>query len=384
MMMAAEGAVGPVLPLYASSLGMGAALVGVVIAAPGFARIILGVPVGSISDSIGRRPLLFVGPLLTATGSLLTGLVHAPWSLVAVRLLVGAGNGTFMTGSLILLSDIADARRRVRAISLYRASVIVGVTAGPLLGGLVAKGAGLRAPFFVVSGLTASAAIWSFRVGPEGRRHAVASASDEAAPRPTLRNRLRLVTGNLDLLLVSVMTFGMFFVLMGSRLSVLPFMARDRIGLDAAGLGGVFALISLFNLLSLWPAAHLGRRIGRKMLIVVSGAVTVLSLVLFAQAHYLAPFLAAAALMGVGTGLASPSTATYAAEAAPVHAMGTAMGLYQMLGDSGFVIGPLVMGTLAATSGFGPALLFNAGLVVVSSVLFAMFAQDQAREPEES
>ena len=50
------------------------------------------------------------------------------------------------------------------------------------------------------------------------------------------------------------------------------------------------------------------------------------------------------------------------------------MGTYQAIGDSGFVIGPLLLGEIASLSGLGAGLLANAGLAIVVSVVFALAA----------
>ncbi len=70
-----EGVVSPILPLYSATLGAGAMLIGVVVAAYGIARLSLGIPAGYLSDRIGPRHLLFWGPVLAAIASAL-----AAWS----------------------------------------------------------------------------------------------------------------------------------------------------------------------------------------------------------------------------------------------------------------------------------------------------------------
>ncbi|MFQ5878621.1 MAG: MFS transporter [Dehalococcoidia bacterium] len=377
LMMASGGIIAPVLPLYVRGFDVGVTLIGVVVGAAGLSRIVLNFPAGYVSDSLGRRPLLVAGPLLTALAAVLAGLAGNVWQLLAFRFLGGAGTGLFMTGSIILLSDIQDSSDRMRAISLYRAAIMVGVTLGPVIGGLVAELAGFRAPFFVVAGLATMAALWSYGRVPETRQEAEGRiVQDGTAAEQSLRARLGLVMGDANLLLVSLVTFNMFFILIGARQSIIPLIANERIGIGAGALGGIFALISVSNLLSIWPAGYFADRFGRKRVIVPSGLISAGSLLLFAFSRELSTFVVAAVIMGVGTGLASPSTATYAADIAPARARGAAMGLYQTLGDSGFVVGPMLLGWLAEVSDFGWALAFNAALAIVASLLFGAFARD--------
>lgn len=377
LMMASEGIIGPILPLYVRGFDVGVTLIGVIVGAAGFSRMVLNFPAGYVSDSLGRRPLLVVGPLLTALAAVLAGLAGNVWELLAFRFLAGAGTGLFMTGSIILLSDIQDSSDRVRAMSLYRAAIMVGVTLGPVVGGPLAEFAGFRTPFFVVAGLATMAALWSYGRIPQVRQTGDDRIVRQGAPGELpLQARLALVIGDTNLLLVSLVTFTMFFILIGARLSIIPLIADERIGIGTGALGGIFALISISNLLSIWPAGHFADRFGRKWVIIPSGLISGGSLLLFAVSQELGTFVVAAVAMGVGTGLTSPVTAAYAADIAPAQARGAAMGLYQTLGDSGFVAGPLLLGWLAEVSNFGLALAFNAALAVGAAVLFGTFARE--------
>jgi MFS family permease len=98
LVMACEGVVSPILPLYAQDLGATVGIVGLVVGSAGLARLIFNFPAGSVSDAIGRRPFLIAGPLITATGAVLAGFAGSVWQLVAYRFLAGMGNGLFMTG----------------------------------------------------------------------------------------------------------------------------------------------------------------------------------------------------------------------------------------------------------------------------------------------
>jgi DHA1 family multidrug resistance protein-like MFS transporter len=368
-----QGAISPILALYARDFGAGVGLIGLVIGAYGLGRIIISFPAGSTSDTSGRRPLLVAGGMVSALGAVIAALAGNVWYLLAGRFVGGLGNGMFMTGSIILLSDLPDPGRRARAIAIYRATVMTGILIGPIVGGLIAERLGLQSPFFLVAAVGVAAAFWSQRLVQE------VGEVPGSHEKPSLRSRFGETIRNLDLVLVSLVTFNMYVILVGAREGILPLLADGRLGLSVGAVGVVLALISLTNLMSIWPAGYLADRFGRKTVIVFSGVVSGASLVLFALTETLPLFLLAAVLTGVGTGLASPSTATYAAEISAAESRGATMGFYQMLGDSGFVVGPVALGWLAEVSGFSGALLFNAALALGLSVLFAIFASAPAK-----
>jgi MFS family permease len=112
---------------------------------------------------------------------------------------------------------------------------------------------------------------------------------------------------------------------------------------------------------------------------VASGVACAISLGVFAAANNNVMFVLGGILMGVGSGLASPTTAAYAAGIAPSEARGSAMGLYQAVGDSGFVVGPLLLGWIAAAAGLSAGLVFNAVLALAVSAVFAVAATAGSR-----
>jgi DHA1 family multidrug resistance protein-like MFS transporter len=379
LMKAGEGIVGPVLPLYAADLGLGLASIGGVVGAAGLARIMVSFPAGWLSDSTGRQPLLVAGTILTAAGALGASISESAWQLAGVRFLAGLGNGLFMTGSIILLGSLPDPRERDGAIRIYQATIMAGVTVGPVVGGFVAGWAGFRAPFLFVAALAVLAAVWSAALvhDVKGAKEDEGGSELPASFGAQLGSALR----NADLLLVSLVSFNIFVIFIGARQSIIPLLATSRFGLTPAALGGIFALISTCNLIATLPTGWLARRLGRKSVIVASGLISMASLFLFAVSPGVGLFVVAAILMGIGTGLTSPLAATYALETAPVRARGIAMGLYQTLGECGFVVGPVLLTWVAQIGGFNGALLVNAVIAAAASVVFGAFARETLARP---
>lgn len=64
------GAIVPVIALYARSFGVLQSAIGVAIAIYGLARFLVAVPVGKLTDVLGRRAAMAVGGLVTAAGNL--------------------------------------------------------------------------------------------------------------------------------------------------------------------------------------------------------------------------------------------------------------------------------------------------------------------------
>ena len=381
IIMLGQGVIGPVLPLYAKDFGVSATLVGASISVFGLARMLLNLPAGLLSDRFGRRLLLVGGPVITALGSFLSAGAGDIWQLLAFRFVAGAGSAMFMTGALILVTDISRPDNRGRMLGLYQGSLLLGVSVGPALGGLTAELAGLRAPFIVVGVLAAVCAVWALRAMPETYRVSTpperAGDGDGTIPAGEGPFSFRSLFTNLGFTLISMVTFSIFFTRTGSRQTILALLGSERLGLSAGALGGIFAMMALLNLAAIGPSGAWADRFGRKRVIVPSAFITAGALLLFAVTGNLALFLVAAVLQGIGTGLAGPAPAAYAADIVPAAGRGASMGLYRTYSDVGFVIGPLLLGWIAdATGSFSWALGFNAALVAVCALAFALFARE--------
>ncbi len=382
------GIISPVLPLYAQSFGVGTAMIGLTITVFGAARLLMNLPAGFLSERYGRRLLLVGGPAVTALGSLAGGLAPTFGWLIASRFVAGAGSAIYMTGAMILLIDITTDENRGRLMSIFQGSLLAGVSLGPAVGGFVAQGFGLAAPFFLVAALAGLATLWSFFRMPEtvhlSREQARAAAEesrDETPPRQTVGQSVLSLLARPDFLLVSMLTMSIFLTRTGGRLTLLPLLGANRLDMSPGLLGLIFAMMTVLQLIVLVPGGTMIDKLGRKALIVPSALVTGVALVLFALSGQVWVFIMAAVIHGIGTGILGPAPAAYAADIAPPGMRGVTMGLYRTFGDAGFVIGPVALGGLADLTGFGPALTFNAMVLVSVAVLFAIFARETLRRP---
>ena len=383
VVMMGQGIISPVLPLYAQSFGVGTAMIGLTIAVFGAARLVVNLPAGFLSERYGRRLLLFGGPALTAVGSLLSGLAPDFWWLLGFRFISGAGSAMYMTGAMILLTDITSEENRGRVMSIYQGSLLAGVSVGPGVGGFVAEAFGLDAPFFLVAALAALAMVWSFGRMPETvheARRAAAKRYEGERP-PSDREGVLSLLARPDFLLVCMLSMSIFLTRTGGRLTLLPLLGENRFGMSPALLGLVFTMMTVLNLVTLAPAGQMIDRLGRKAVIVPSAVVTGAALTLFAVSGDVWVFVLAAVIHGLGTGIVGPAPAAYAADISQPGMRGVSMGLYRTFGDAGFVVGPVLLGALADLAGFDWALAFNALFLVSIALLFAVFARETLRRP---
>ncbi|HZH30527.1 MAG TPA: MFS transporter [Pyrinomonadaceae bacterium] len=107
------------------------------------------VSVGRFGDIIGRRRLLLVGIGLFTLASLLCGVAHTLWLLIAARAAQGLGAAIMMALTVALVGETVPKAKTGSAMGLLGTMSALGTTLGPPLGGILIAGLGWRMIFLV-------------------------------------------------------------------------------------------------------------------------------------------------------------------------------------------------------------------------------------------
>ena len=369
------GAMVPSLPLYAETFGVSGAAIGLAIGVYGLARFVLAIPSGQISDKWGRKPALAIGGFLSTAGNLLS--VYAtdyPEFLIA-RFIAGAGAGMVVTTGSVILADITTPARRGRVIAIYQGTFIFAVGIGPLPGGLLAQNFGLLAPFWFcafASFIAGSIALFSVKE----TRHLARQKEIKGTVLPSLADQLKILSKNIGFVLVSGIALSHALTRTGGLFNIIPIIGSFRIQLAYDEIGIALAIGSLLGLCAVYPAGVAVDRWGRKAIIVPFTFVTGISFLLFAVAETFFWFAFANALWGIASGIGGSAPASYAADSAPPGMNASAMSLFRMLGDIGYVVGPILLGFIVDIHGTNVALYMAASILFIIGTLFARFAPE--------
>lgn len=369
------GIIVPVTPLYVRTFGVSEAAIGLVVAIYGLGRFLFSVPVGHAAERFGRKRTIFAGTIVTCVGSLLCGLAGDFTQLLVFRFIAGVGSTFVITGTQIVVADVATRENRGRMMSTYQGFFSFAVGVGPSIGGLVANYSGPRAPFFVFAGLTLVAGVVALTQMPETRVIRAAIAIDLRGG-PTGPSTMRLLMGNVGFLTVCLVTLVAAFNRTGAIFAVVPIMGVVRLGLDPAAIGFAITIGNMFNLACVAFCGVLVDRYGRKPVIVPSCVISCAAFAGFAYAAGYPAFVLSTILWGIGSALAGSASAAYAADQAPPGGNGATMGIYRMLSDLGYVVGPALLGLIAAAAGAQSALLIAAGIALGAAVPFALLAPE--------
>lgn len=366
------GSVVPVLPLYAESFGVSTSAIGLSIGAYGLARLFVSAPAAQISDRFGRRHALALGGIVTALGNLWCGLAGSYPEFVLARFIAGAGAGLIVTTGQIVLADITTPERRGRVMAIYQGVFIFAAGVGPLPGGLLAERGGLAAPFtaYAVAGTLAGLLAW-FAVAETRER----GANARRGPRPPLAAQALLLARHRGFALACLISLANAAARTGGLFNLVPLIGND-LGLAVDAIGFAMAAGSVLGLAVAYPAGMMVDRFGRKAVIAPATVIAGFSMLLFCVAPGYLWFVAASLAWGIASGVGGAAPATYAADSAPPGMNAVTMSMFRMVGDIGYVAGPLVLGFAADLYGAGPALVGVAALLALAGLGFAAFAPE--------
>ncbi len=373
------GAMVPSLPLYAQSFGVPATAIGMAIAAYGLARFAMAIPAGQLSDWLGRRPTLAIGGLVSAVGNLWCAFATAYPEFIIARFVAGAGASLILTTGQVVLADISTPAQRGRTIAIYQGTFLFAVGIGPFPGGLLAEHFGLGAPFIAygTASLLATVVAW-FAIAETRNLSRGSRQLTEVACLP-FAAQLRMLATKAGFVLVSLISLMNAVVRTGGLFAIVPMLATTSLGLTTGSIGFALMLGSVCGLLAAYPSGWLADRFGRKTVIVPATLMTGASMLLFFLAPSYGWFVAAAVAWGVASSVGGSAPAAYAADSAPPGMNAAAMSSFRMVGDAGYVIGPLALGLVADLYGATVALLLGASLVIIVGALFAMAAPETYR-----
>lgn len=363
------GVLVPILPAFASSLGIDTFRIGLIVAGFGVGRIVANIPAGLLSKRVSRVALFTSGASGVVLFSALSGLVSTFEWLLVLRVLTGVAGGITITCGQTLLADAMPVGSLARAMSLLQGLQLAGGAIGPAVGALAAAFFGMRAPFYVSGLICAAFVVWILGRG-RLRRSLARVAPIEGAPITEVARR------STSFLAACAAGFAVFFSRFGVQQTLLPLIAFQGLGLSATWLGMIFSGMAVLNVVCVLLLGGLSDRWGRRRVIVLSLLGTAAATAAFALPSTTWLFILIALVFGVSTSIGGPVPAAYVAEIVGRSRRGPAIGVYRTFGDLAGIVGPIAIGFVLSWSGFTAAILMSAGVCLAAGILFAFLAQE--------
>lgn len=222
---------------------------------------LLKIPLGWISDRVGRRPLIVLGTLCTCLNPIF--IVHLPralWKAIfPVRVVDGAGVAALWPPLYAAVGDLTHGRSRAAAMSVINTVYMGAIGLAVAMGGfLVALTGNDRSPFYLASGLLFLSSVVSY-LGLRPRAARAAAGEEEVEDEEETGGEGGQPSGpsvaGYSLPLVLVLSFLMMFGPLIVAYYLTPYLQFD-LGLSNVGMGGLLLLMGV-------PVLAVGPPLGR-------------------------------------------------------------------------------------------------------------------------
>jgi MFS family permease len=331
----------PVFAVHAPTLSGGdnLTLVGIALGAYGLAQAILQIPFGIASDRWGRKPVIYIGLLIFAAGSVLAGVATDIWTAIAGRTLQGAG--AISSVVVALAADLTREQQRTKVMAMIGATIGFAFALSLVAAPALYQWIGMSGLFFVTGLLC---------IGAMGVVKLLVPEAPAQAPRPPGASRRDVLTP--ELLRLNLGIFVLHIVQMARFVVVPPLLVEA--GLPLVDHWKLYLPVVLISFAVMTPPILYADRRNRPkpvlltavaLLVAVEGGLVFSKSVLAYGAALLAFFVAFNVLEALLPSLVS--------RMAPAHARGTAIGVYNTTQTLGLFVGGLAGGWLAKYYGAG-------------------------------
>lgn len=333
---------------------------------------------GSLSDRIGRRPVILIGLLGGGFSYVLFAFSSSLTLLFVARALAGLFGGNISTAHAYI-ADVTKPEERSKGMGLIGAAFGLGFIFGPLIGaglGILGQRLG-SAPPFGMSFSAVGAAILCFANFVLAWFVLKESLSEEIKSKPRVRkNRFAELARQMGRPVAGQLMFVYFLsgLAMAQMESMLfPFVA-DRFGwgLEKSSMGfayiGILMVITQGYLVRKWMP-----RFGESRVLLAGLFGFTLSLFLIPLSISIALMAVTMTILAVGNGLMRPPNLGLISLATPADEQGAVMGVTNSLASLGRILGPLVGGLLYERLSPGAPFYFAA--VLAAAAFGLAFAQ---------
>ena len=349
----------PVLATYGMDLaGATPALIGLAIGAYGLTQALFQIPFGIISDRIGRRPVIYLGLIVFALGSVLAAQSDSIWGVIAGRVLQGAG--AISAAVMALLSDLTREQHRTKAMAMIGMTIGLSFAVAMVVGPLLTRAFGLSG-LFLATGAMALLGIVIIRFmvprSTDTLQHRESGVAKQALL-PTLRHP--------DLLRLDLGIFVLHAMLMSSFIA-LPLALVEKAGLPKEQHWWVYLTALLISFFAMIPFIIYGEK-KRKMKRVLLGAVSTLMLteLFFWQfGDSLRTLVIGTVVFFTAFNLLEASLPSLISKVSPAGGKGTAMGVYSTSQFLGSALGGILGGWMFQHGGLSVVFLGCAGLAAL-------------------
>jgi DHA1 family multidrug resistance protein-like MFS transporter len=367
VVMLGYGIIIPILPFYIESMGAGGTELGLLVASYAVMRLIFGPVWGSLSDRVGRKPILLIGILGYAVTMVWFGLATKLWMLFAARILSGVLSSATAPTTMAFIGDSTPEKDRGGGMGLLGAAGGIGTIVGPVLGGFLA-GDSLATPFFLAAGLSVLSLLLAIVFLPESlptKARQTAQKNEKLIDLKVWEQAIISPIGNL-LALTFVSTCGLMIFA-----NVFGLYALEKFSFGPEDVGVMMMVLGLVSALAQGLlAGPATKKWGDGTIIKVGLFATAIGYGLMLLANTYTTILLATAFFALTVALQIPALTSLTSRRATVP-QGIAMGLSNSFVSLGRIVGPILGGLVLDIDLSLPYL--SGAIIMLAGFAFSLF-----------
>ena len=358
----------PTMSPYLTSIGVSYSFIGVIGGSYGLVQMLLRIPVGLMSDRLGKRKaFITLGISTSVLSSFILYVADSPILILFGRGLAGAAASSWVVFT-VLFSSYFDKTQAASRISFLAAWNNSGQLAGMLIGGFTAGYMGYKFPFLMGLVIGAIGLLMSFFI-------------EEKVPpckEPPKIARLLSAAKNKNLMTMSVLAVLSQLILFGTMNTFTPLIASD-LKATSTELGYLSFFGNLPRVLSaMLCGLLLARKAGAKRLLA-------LSFIMFAVSSAAIPFspdlwtlYALSIVSGFGSGMSMTVLLSLCTREIEDIRRSAAMGFFQAIYGMGMFIGPVAVGFFSDGFGIIWGFIFAALIAVIGLAGSLLFVENES------
>ena len=333
------GVVVPLLPIYAHDLGASGLYIGLIFGSFSISRTFFLPWFGRLSDIRGRKPFIVPGFLAYALISLAFIYSNAVSTLIVIRFFHGIASAMLMPVIQAYIGDITPRGREGITMGIFNMSLFLGLSLGPLIGGVIKDHFSLQASFLCMGLLALIGFFLSLVLLPPTRSEkGISQAGQPFSWKAVVY----------DWHVIGLFTFRFAYVFcVGIIWGFIPLYADSRFEASSSWIGILIMLGVFVSGLIHLPMGYLADRINKQLMVVVGGLTVSYAVWSFVWADLLADLIGATVLFGLGGGVSMPALMAMAVlKGKKINAMGSMMALMTVAHSLGMFSGALMGGMM--------------------------------------
>ncbi len=339
------------LSVYAKSLGASASAIGVLMSTFAITALLFKIVAGPAMDTYNRKYLVIGAMLLLATAFLGFSMASSVRTLMAFRLVQGAGQAFGNVCFLAMVAAVLPKERYGAGMGYYSLAQVVSQAIGPTVGLWLSGLFGFSATFLINTGVMLLAVLFALQIKLPFKRT------------KQFRINLHNIVAK-EALLPALLMFCLMTAFFVVNAFLIVYAAEQGV---TAGIGLFFTVSAVTMVFSRPYVGRLTDRYGLVKVLIPALLSDVVAFFIISGAHTLWMFLVAALISAFGFGACQPALQTLAMKSVPNERRGAASSTNFIGVDLGTLTGPVVAGVIAQS--FGYAVMWR---VMVIPMLVAM------------